>query len=101
MLKNTHRRRYLSTHVVGISHCYETVSFCTSTLFVNSSISSFVILGTCEAESDSGIRASQLLNCHDTISDFSGEFCDAVSNNTGSCSVSVQSCGTVTGDSGS
>lgn len=86
---------------MGIIHSYETVSFCTSALFLNSSISGFVILGMCEAESDSGKPASQLSNCHDTILDFSDEFCDAVPNNTGSCSVSIQSCGTVTGDSGS
>jgi len=86
---------------VGISHSYVTVSFCISALFLSSSISGFVILGMREAESDSGNPASQLSNCHDTISDCSDEFCDAVPNNTGSCSVSVQSCGTVTGDSGS
>lgn len=101
MLKNTHRRRYVSTRVVGISHSYETVSFCTSPLFLNSSISGFVMLRMYEAESDSGNPASQLSNCHDTMSNFSDEFCDAVPNNTGSCSVSVQSCGTVTDDSGS
>ena len=86
---------------MGISHSYETMSFCTSALFLNSSISGFVILGMCEVESDRGNPASQLSNCHDTISDFSDEFCDAVPNNTGSFSVSVQSCGTVTGESGS
>jgi len=86
---------------VGICHSYVTVSFCTSALFLTSSISGFVILGMCEAESDSGNPASQLSSCHDTISDFCDEFCDAVPNNTGSCSVCVQSCGTVTGNSGS
>lgn len=82
---------------MGVSYSYETVSL--YALFLNSSISGCAILGMCEAESDSGNPASQLSNCHDTISDFSDEFCDAVPNNTGSCSVSVQSCGTVTGDS--
>lgn len=96
-----HRRRYISTHGVGISHNYATLSFPTSVLFLKSSISVFVILGLCEAEFDNGNPASQLSNCHDTVSDFSDELCDAVPNNTGSCSVDMQSCGTVTSDSGS
>lgn len=83
---------------MGISHSYEALSFCTPALFLSSSISGFIILGLYEAESDSRNPASQLSNCHDTISDFSDEFCDAVPNKTGSRSVNVQSCGTVTGD---
>lgn len=86
---------------MNISHSYETFSFCTFALFFNLSISGFAILGMCEAESDSGNPAPQLSNCHDTVSDFSDEYCDAVPNNTGLCSVSVQYCGTVTGNSGS